>query len=133
MHAERICANPLFSKTLQRLSPPAIDLATPALWFTGGKHFGGGCCMPRYYFDLVDDETVYDKKGVSLPNIKAAQEYAATFARELMETKPTLMGEAWKAWSVQICNGKFERILKIPFAEIKGLDRSRSDDAPQQA
>jgi len=49
--------------------------------------------MPRYYFDLVDDETVYDKKGVTLPNMKAAEEYAATFARELMETKPTLMGE----------------------------------------
>jgi hypothetical protein len=89
--------------------------------------------MPRYYFDLVDAETVYDTKGVSLPNIKAAKEYAATLARELMETKRTLMGEAWKAWSVQICNGKFERILKIPFAEIKGLDRSPSDDAPQQA
>jgi hypothetical protein len=89
--------------------------------------------MPRYYFDLVDDETVYDKKGVSLPNIKAAEEYATTFARELMETKPTLMGEAWKAWSVQICNGKFERILRIPFAQIKGSDRSSSDDAPQQA
>jgi hypothetical protein len=92
-----------------------------------------GCSMPRYYFDLVDDETVYDKKGVSLPNIKAAEQYAATFARELMETKPTLMGEAWKAWSVQICNGKFERILKIPFAQIKDLDRSASDDAPQPA
>ena len=49
--------------------------------------------MPRYYFDLVDDETVYDKRGVTLPNMKAAEEYAATFARELMETKPTLMGE----------------------------------------
>jgi hypothetical protein len=49
--------------------------------------------MPRYYFDLVDDETVYDKKGVTLPNMKAAEEYAATFAREFMETKPTLMGE----------------------------------------
>ena len=57
--------------------------------------------MPRYYFDLVDDETVYDKKGVTLPNMKAAEEYAATFARELMETKPTLMGEGWKSWSVQ--------------------------------
>ena len=79
-----------------------------------------------------DDETVYDKKGVSLPNIKAAEEYAATFARELMETKPTLMGEAWKAWSVQVCNGKFERILKIPFAQIKERDRSSSDDDASQ-
>ena len=52
--------------------------------------------MPRYYFDLVDDRTVYDSKGVSLPNEIAAKEYAATFARELMETKKELLGETWK-------------------------------------
>ena len=50
--------------------------------------------MPRYYFDLVDDRTVYDSKGVSLPNEIAAREYATTFARELMETKRDLLGEA---------------------------------------
>ena len=74
--------------------------------------------MPRYFFDLVDDKKVYDKKGVSLPNEKMAREYAITFARELMETKPDLMGESWRAWSVQVCNGKFDRILKIPFSEV---------------
>jgi hypothetical protein len=47
--------------------------------------------MPRYFFDLVDDKKIYDKKGVSLPNDKAAREYAKTFARELMETKSHLM------------------------------------------
>jgi hypothetical protein len=76
--------------------------------------------MPRYFFDLVDDKKVYDKKGVSLPNDKAAREYALTFARELMETKRELMGESWRAWSIQICNGKFERILKVPFTELDG-------------
>ena len=49
--------------------------------------------MPRYFFDLVDDKSVYDKKGVTLPNEKAAREHAITFARELMETRPELLGE----------------------------------------
>jgi hypothetical protein len=133
----RIRPNLLFSTTLRLQWRPAIGFAIFAHLLPDEAQLvwiqGGGCSMPRYYFDLVDDETVYDKKGVSLPNIKAAEQYAATFARELMETKPTLMGEAWKAWSVQICNGKFERILKIPFAQIKDLDRSASDDAPQPA
>jgi hypothetical protein len=124
-------AKPLSLKTLQHQFRPAID--SSYIVDVRNRRSGRGCSMPRYYFDLVDDETVYDKKGVSLPNIKAAEEYAATFARELMETKPTLMGEAWKAWSVQICNGKFERILKIPFAQIKDRDRSASDDASQPA
>src|SRR5262245_31830607 len=78
----------------------------------------GGNAMPRYFFDLVDGKKIYDKKGVSLPNDKAAREYAKTFARELMETKADLLGESWQAWSVQVCNGKFDRILRIPFSDV---------------
>ena len=74
--------------------------------------------MPRYYFDLVDDVKIHDQKGVSLPNIEAAREYAKTFARELMEVKRTLLGEPHNAWSVHVSNGRFERVLKIPFASL---------------
>jgi hypothetical protein len=74
--------------------------------------------MPRYYFDLIDDKTVYDKKGVSLPNTTEAQAFAKTFARELMETKSTLLGEDWEAWSVRISNGKFQPIEIIPFSAV---------------
>jgi len=86
--------------------------------------------MPRYFFDLVDDKKVYDKKGVSLPNEKMAREYAITFARELMETRSDLMGESWRAWSVQVCNGKFDRILNIPFSEVLDLDRDHPAYSP---
>jgi hypothetical protein len=90
--------------------------------------------MPRYYFDLVDDIKIHDQKGVSLPNIDAAREYAKTFARELMEVKPTLMGESHNAWSVHVSNGRFERVLKIPFASLiehapKVIERVPLDDA----
>jgi hypothetical protein len=74
--------------------------------------------MPRYFFDVVDDKNVYDKKGVTLPNEKAAREHAITLARELMETNSELLGESWNKWSMQVCNGKFDRILKIPFAKV---------------
>ena len=74
--------------------------------------------MPHFYFDLVDDIKILDQKGVSLPDLAAAREYAKTFARELMETKPTLMGESHAAWSVQVSNGRFERVLKVPFASL---------------
>ena len=75
--------------------------------------------MPRYYFDLVDDRTVYDSKGVSLPNEIAAKEYAATFARELMETKRELLGESWSAWKVRVTNGQFKPIHHVSFSELK--------------
>ncbi len=74
--------------------------------------------MPRYYFDLIDDQTLHDRKGVSLPDLQAAREYAQTFVREIMETKPTLLGEPASQWSVKVCNGKFEKVLEIPFTEI---------------
>ena len=78
--------------------------------------------MPRYYFDLVDDKTVYDHKGISLPNLDEAKKFATTFATELMETKPELFGETWSAWSVHVSNGKFERLLAIPFASFMKED-----------
>jgi hypothetical protein len=74
--------------------------------------------MPRYYFDLIDSIKITDTKGVSLPDLDAARAYAKTFARELMETKSTLLGEPHAAWAVQVSNGRFERVLKIPFASL---------------
>jgi hypothetical protein len=73
--------------------------------------------VPKFFFDLVDDKTIFDKKGVSLPNEKEARRYAITFARELMQTQPELLGESWQEWSVQVCNGKFDRIMKVPVVD----------------
>ncbi|MEA2949654.1 MAG: hypothetical protein QOI40_4984 [Alphaproteobacteria bacterium] len=78
--------------------------------------------MPRYFFDVVDDKKIYDKKGVTLPNEKAARQYALKFARELIASKSDLLGESWEAWSIQVCNGKFDRILRVPFSEVVGPD-----------
>ena len=74
--------------------------------------------MPRYFFDLVDDKTVFDRKGVSLPNVEEARKFAATFARELMEEKSTLLGESFTAWLVEVSNGRFERLFRVPFRDI---------------
>jgi hypothetical protein len=116
--------------------PTGVTLATFPLIVQAGsstRNFGifpaleGRACgsitgvnrMPRYFFDLVDDKTIFDKEGVSLPNVKEAERYAMTFARELIQTQKELLGESWQAWSVQVCNGKFDRILKIPFSQIE--------------
>src|SRR4029078_1646967 len=77
-----------------------------------------GTHMPRYFFDLVDDQTVFDRKGVSLPNAGEAKKFAVTFARELMEAKSKLLGERWSAWSVEVSNGKFERLFRLPFTDV---------------
>jgi hypothetical protein len=74
--------------------------------------------MPRYYFDLIDDIKITDTKGVSLPNLDAARAYAKTFAKELMEAKSSLLGEPHTAWAIHVSNGRFERVLKIPFTSL---------------
>ena len=70
--------------------------------------------MPRFYFDLVDDKTVLDHKGIVLPNLAAAREFATTFASELRETKSDLLGESARAWSVRVSNVRFEPVLTVP-------------------
>jgi len=87
--------------------------------------------MPRYYFDLVDDVRIHDQRGVSLPNNEAARAYAKTFARELIEAKPSLMGESHDAWSVQVKNGRFERIITIPFASLFDDPLAEPEPAPE--
>jgi hypothetical protein len=77
--------------------------------------------MPRYFFDLVDDKTVFDRKGVSLQNVEEARKFATTFARELMEEKSKLLGESWTMWSVEVCNGRFERLFRIPFTQAAAV------------
>ena len=32
--------------------------------------------MPKFYFDLVDDQTIFDPKGVTLKDLTAAKAYA---------------------------------------------------------
>jgi hypothetical protein len=72
--------------------------------------------MPKFFFDLV--EMIDVKKGVSLPSERETRRYAVTFARELSETQSEFLGESWGAWSVQVCNGKFDRIMKMPFSDL---------------
>jgi uncharacterized protein DUF6894 len=89
--------------------------------------------MPRYYFDLVDDIKIHDTKGVSLPNLDAARDYARTFAIELMEAKSSLLGESHAAWSVQVSNGRFERVMKIPFSSLLADVKKRKDATESSA
>jgi hypothetical protein len=82
--------------------------------------------MPRYYFDLVDDKTVFDHKGIVLPDATEARKFATTFARELVETKQELLGESAFAWSVQVSNGRFEKVLSIPLSLAAGTEPESS-------
>ncbi len=78
--------------------------------------------MPRYFFDLVDDKSVLDQKGIVLPDASEARKFARTFARELMETKSELLGESVFLWSVQVSDGNFNRLFSIPFSQVLDSD-----------
>jgi hypothetical protein len=59
-----------------------------------------------------------DHKGIDLPNIDLARNYAITFGRELMQAKSELRGERWSNWAIEIQNARFERIALIPLTSI---------------
>jgi hypothetical protein len=80
--------------------------------------------MPRYFFDLVDDTTVLDQKGIVLPDLTEARKFARTFARELMETKKDLLGESVFVWSVQVSDGSYRPLFSIPFSQASEFDPS---------
>ena len=56
-------------------------------WTRKGQRVSENERCSSFFFDLVDDKMIDDKKGVSLPSTKEARRYAVTSARELIETQ----------------------------------------------
>jgi hypothetical protein len=74
--------------------------------------------MPHYFFDLTDDKTIHDFKGKQLPNLKAARQHAVAIARDLINTKSTLLREPLSAWSISVKDGKFQKLLSVPVSDV---------------
>jgi len=57
--------------------------------------------MPRYFFNIVDDDrTIVDSQGVELADLDEVHQEAVTSARELMSESvlratPQMAGDSW--------------------------------------
>jgi hypothetical protein len=69
--------------------------------------------MPRYYFDLTDEKVIHDLKGKNFPNLREARQLAIAMARELKQTKSTLLREPPSAWSISVKDGRFNKVLSV--------------------
>jgi hypothetical protein len=70
--------------------------------------------MPHYYFDLTDNKTIHDLKGKKLAGLDEARQHAAAMARELIDTKSSLLSEPLSAWSISVKDEKFSKVLSLP-------------------
>jgi hypothetical protein len=70
--------------------------------------------MPHYYFDLTDDKTIHDLKGIKLAGLEEARQHATAMARELIETKSMLLNEPLSAWSISVKDERFSKVLSVP-------------------
>jgi hypothetical protein len=70
--------------------------------------------MTKYFFDLLHDGvTILDSEGVLLSDDRAAEEYAAKIARELIRHKETKK----RHWSVSVRNAN-ETIFELPLYKV---------------
>ena len=70
--------------------------------------------MPHYYFDLTDDKTIHDLKGIKLAGLDEARQHAAAMARELIDTRSTLLSVPLSAWSISVKDERFSKVLSVP-------------------
>ena len=83
--------------------------------------------MPHFYFDLTDDRTIHDLKGHKFADLDEAHRHAIEMARELVDTKSTLLNEPLSAWSIIVKDEKFSKVLTVPISEGGRLRNSNSD------
>jgi Domain of unknown function (DUF6894) len=73
--------------------------------------------MPHYFFNLTDDKIIHDFKGKQLRDLKQAREHALIIAREVVNTKATLLREPISDWSIIVKDGKFQKLFSIPITD----------------
>lgn len=77
--------------------------------------------MPRYYFDIRDDDMTIDKEGMELSDAHAAIAFAYKAAREIAaETAAT--GKVVTEHRIEIANADHQLIDTVTFGEAMGVD-----------
>jgi hypothetical protein len=70
--------------------------------------------MPRYYFSITNGR-FDDIDGLELPDLAAAREEAAGFARDLMGTEP--VRHDWLDWVVRVTDEDQGHLFDLPFLD----------------
>jgi hypothetical protein len=74
--------------------------------------------MPRYFFDMIDTQSVTDPYGTVLVNKGAALAHAMQVARELMFKRSGMLGQEWSTWTMRVNDKDGKTVHTIPFSEL---------------
>jgi hypothetical protein len=70
--------------------------------------------LSRYYFSIANGR-FNDIDGLDLPDLAAAREEAAGFARDLMGMEP--IRHDWRDWVVRVTDENQEHLFDLPFLD----------------
>jgi uncharacterized protein DUF6894 len=71
--------------------------------------------VPRYYFSITGERPFDDVDGLELPDLAAAREEAAGFARDLMGIES--IRHDWLDWVVRVTDENQEFQFDLPFLD----------------
>ena len=73
--------------------------------------------MPRYYFNLFNDETVMDEEGAEFATVEAALDQATTLARD-MAAQSVRGGSLTLHHRIEIAADGGEVVAKVHFRDV---------------
>jgi uncharacterized protein DUF6894 len=73
--------------------------------------------MPKYYFDLHDDETIKDDRGTDLIDVAAARVHAAGVAHELTFKRAGMLQQSWSQWTMRVHDHEGIELFSIALSD----------------
>ena len=70
--------------------------------------------MPHFYFDIVNDHPVHDKRGIRLPDVDAARAHAQKMAGQLARDRELVEAGLKK---IVVKDSKFREIISVPLTD----------------
>lgn len=80
--------------------------------------------MPRYFFDVYDDEVCIDDEGIELSGAEVAREQAVLGARELI-CEQVRRGRISLQHRIEIRDGDRRLVLILPFSDVVAVEGSK--------
>jgi hypothetical protein len=92
--------------------------------------------MPKFYFNIVDHDSLNDTEGTELAGVEAARQHAYAVAREVARHRDGMLGHPWREWTMTVKDANGEEVFSFPLSdalEDSGRGRLRVSDksAPQ--
>lgn len=79
--------------------------------------------MPKYYFHLLDKETIPDSEGTELADLAEARRHADVVARELTYNSAGILDRCWSEWTMSVHDDHGKELFSFRLSEPSSADK----------